>query len=194
MIGRGLAATGVVALLGLALTGCSGEGDPITAPEAGDQLGELMMLPPADRECLTEQFEGDADAREAVNLAASPSAAQLDALEEVALACLPAESIAATVSQAMTAAFGGDPTAEACVREAVLALSREDQAVFVSGPIAQASFDPTGGAQLPAPAQRVGELTQQLTSACGLSPTGPASTAPPAAAPPDETTVSPTTG
>lgn len=164
---------------------CGGD-DGVSAGDAATELSEQMLAPPDARPCLTEQFEASEPARRAVDARQAPTIEQLDALEQVVLACLTPEMIADAVAQAMTSGFGAAPERQECVRAAVLALPREDQAVFASGPIATASFDVGGDGELAPAAERVAAITQQIASDCALVPGSPVP-GPDGAGTPDET-------
>jgi hypothetical protein len=195
--GRRVAGLTIALVIALgAVAACSGDDGDISSTDAADALSRQLLLGPEPRACFVEQFDANETARQPLDLESTPSTDELAALDTVVLACLSPELIAEIVSQAMTSAFGAaDPSLAVCVRDEVLALPREDHAVFATGPLAQATFAGSPDQELPAQAQRVGELTRELASTCGLLAPGPpgggtTSTGVPA----DETTVSTTAG
>jgi hypothetical protein len=154
-----------------AVAACSSDDPGVSADEAAAVLADQLRLPDDQRQCLAGEFEQRADARSPLETGGDAGEASLDALESVLLTCVPAETLAANLATLLASAYssagGVDEAARQCLEDQILALPREQQALFVTGPVARsAALD--SEASLAA-----SELIDRVVTACGTAPAPP---------------------
>jgi hypothetical protein len=145
-------------------TACSDDPTSVSADEAAEVLAGQFELPESTADCLTKAFRADAQARRAVGVDAGPD--DLGALNAAVDGCVPPDVLAASVSSLMARNYSPDgpvpPDRQQCLEDEILALSRDDQVLLITGPLNQQIA-------LDAPANlAAGDIVRRLAQTCGL--------------------------
>lgn len=164
---RRAAITTVVVLLALVDIGaCSSKkADTVSAGEAAGMVSDVFTLPADQRSCLEQHFADSAAARQVLNSGDVASAGDLRAFGEVEAACIPPETLAASITNSANDSFGGTLTdaQKACLSDGVAALDEADRKKLLVGLVVSNSgaMDVAGIAEL-------GQVTNGLLNLCRL--------------------------
>jgi hypothetical protein len=157
------------------VVGCSDHPPTVSTAAAADSLVRGLGLPSDVTPCLRSEMEGEPGARQVLDPEAQPTEKDFDALDAVVIACVPAETLAASLSVMMANGYRSvaEVTAgqEQCLHDRMAALGEDDRGLLATGQLSQLR-DPTSER-----ATAVTEVLHRLLDACGIV-VGTAPTAP----------------
>jgi len=150
----------------LSVAACSSsKGPSVTASDAAATVAAIFNLPADQQSCLEQHFSDDSHARAVFVGQGVATTADLDALGQVEEACIPADTLAASVTNGASDAFGGTltDTQTSCLTNGVKALSDDDRRKLLVGLAVSNSgaLDLAGVAEL-------GKVTNGILDLCGL--------------------------
>jgi len=137
----------------------------VSAEDAASTVTDVYSLSADQQSCLEQHFGDDEAARRVFTGQEVASASDLHALGQVEAACIPAETLAASITGGVSDAFGGTLTDEqrSCLTNGVTALGDDDRGKLLVGLVVSNSgaMDAAGIAEL-------GQVTNGLLELCHL--------------------------
>jgi hypothetical protein len=163
---RAALAVAVVLFSLVSLSACSSKKSSSVSPEdAAGTVTAVFSLSTDQQSCLEQQFSDSAAAREVLSGQNVASPGDLRAFGKVEAACIPSETLATSVTHAVSDAFGGTLTdaQQTCLTNGVTALSDDDRNKLLVGLVVSNSgaMDAAGIAEL-------GQVTNGLLELCQL--------------------------
>ena len=154
------------AFLLLSVGACSSKkSTTVSAGDAASTVTAVFSLPADQQSCLEQHFGDDEAARRVFTGQEVASASDLRALGQVEAACIPAATLAASITAGVSDAFAGQLTAEqsSCLTNGVTALGDDDRNKLLIGLVVSNSgaLDAAGIAEL-------GQVTNGLLELCHL--------------------------
>jgi hypothetical protein len=157
-----------VSVLLLLLTACacsSTSSSSVSASDAASTVAAVFDLPADQQTCLEHRFADDAGARQVFDGHDVASSGNLQHLGQVESSCIPADTLAAAVTNGVSDGFGGALTDDqkTCLTDGVRGLSDGDRNKLLVGLVVSNSgaLDAAGIAEL-------GQVTNGLLDSCHL--------------------------